>query len=66
MICKHQPVKTSDVQRLPSDHIAGTPSRPILGVETVCVNCGQVRRAYVDGTVIITEPGGNPIDEDIP
>ena len=66
MICKHQPVKTSDVQKMPDGHVPGTPARAILGVETVCMNCGQVRRAYVDGTVIITVEGGKPIDEDTP
>lgn len=59
MICKHSFIQSAEV----SKPTAGN-NRGIAGVEAICINCGQTRRAYIDGTVAITKDGQGPIIED--
>lgn len=59
MICKHQFEKVDNATKLLAGSVRG-----IAGVEVICVMCGQTRKAFVDGSVIITCEGQGPIDED--
>jgi len=59
MICKHQFEKVDTATKLLEGSMRG-----IAGVEVVCVMCGQTRKAFVDGSVVVTEDGQGPIDED--
>lgn len=63
MLCKHQFFKTGEVSR--QQDIGGSP-RPkfVVGIEVVCVSCGQVRHAFADGFILTKVWGGKPIDED--
>jgi len=60
MLCKHSFIKSADVSK-PRPETHGM-HRGIAGVEAICINCGQVRRAYIDGSVEIRELGEGPID----
>lgn len=60
MICKHDFFKTGEVSRMREPNGL----KFIVGVEVVCVQCGQIRRAYADGLVEIKIQGNKPIDED--
>lgn len=62
MICKHSFFKTGEISKM-QDAQAPRP-KFIVGVEVVCVDCGEVRHAFADGQVVIKVQGGTPIDQD--
>lgn len=64
MICKHQFFKTGEVSKQADSTPNSTVVRFTVGIEVVCVDCGQVRHAFADGIVVIKVQGGTPIDED--
>ena len=59
MICKHQFEKVDGATKAQLGSQRGIP-----GVEVVCVMCGQTRKAFVDGSIMVTNDGQGPIDED--
>lgn len=59
-ICTHNFIKSAEVSKPVAGNLRGT-----AGVETICVKCGQVRRAFVDGVVTITHEGRGPLEEDV-
>ena len=67
MICTHAFHRIGDASRGayadPASTTASVPIRPTPGVEVACVRCGQVRKAFADGTVVVTHQGGRPIDD---
>lgn len=64
MICKHQFLPSVEVSKMkgetPEEHRSGFTK----GILTICALCGQVRKVFEDGQVIIVEIGnGNPETE---
>lgn len=62
MICKHTFVRINDATK-PRESAASW-NGMIDGATVGCVNCGQVRRVFSDGTLEVLVEGKKPIDED--
>ena len=62
MICKHFFIKIGDATKTGGESVPSW--RATSGAEVGCVDCGQVRKVWADGTVEVVHQGGEPIEED--
>jgi hypothetical protein len=64
MIHKHTFFETQKVVKTKRDeqNLDSFPIRSIDGVEVICIDCGQVRRAFSDGKVSIEIQGNSLIE----
>lgn len=66
-ICNHDFHDLGPATKMPTSEQQRTSSvawRSTPGIEVICVLCGQVRKAFADGTVRVSVVGNAPLDED--